>query len=128
MNLRLLLCILGLLGLSAVPSKAQIAAVASPSGPVQAGPYVVVDAATGETLLERNAGAYWYPASLTKMMTIYIVFEELKSGRLTLATPVPFSEYARSMPQTKLGLGPGQTVTVDAENLTSDLKFSAGAL
>ena len=70
--------------------------MASPSGPVQAGPYVVVDAATGETLLERNAGAFWYPASLTKMMTIYIVFEELKAGRLTLATPVPFSEHARA--------------------------------
>ena len=56
---------------------------------------------------ERNAGASWYPASLTKMMTLYIVFEELKAGRLTLTTPVPFSEYARSMPQTKLGLGAG---------------------
>ena len=87
--------------------------MASPSGPVQAGPYVVVDAATGETLLERNPGALWYPASLTKMMTIYIVFEELKAGRLTLATPVPFSEHARSMPPSKLGLGPGQTVTVE---------------
>jgi D-alanyl-D-alanine carboxypeptidase len=87
--------------------------VASPSGPVQAGPYVVVDPATGETLLERNAGAYWYPASLTKMMTIYIIFEELKAGRLTLATPVPLSEHARSMPPSKLGLGPGQSVTVE---------------
>ena len=113
MNLRLLLCILALIGLSAVPSRAQIAPVASPSGPVQAGPYVVVDAATGETLLERSPGAFWYPASLTKMMTIYIIFEELKSGRLTLATPVPFSEHARAMPPSKLGLGPGQAVTVE---------------
>jgi D-alanyl-D-alanine carboxypeptidase len=113
MNLRLLLCILGLIALSAGPSRAQIAAVASPSGPVQAGPYVVVDPATGETLLERNAGAYWYPASLTKMMTIYIIFEELKAGRLTLATPVALSEHARSMPPSKLGLGPGQSVTVE---------------
>ena len=113
MNLRILLCLLGLIGLSAVPSRAQIAPVASPSGPVQAGPYVVVDAATGETLLERSPGALWYPASLTKMMTIYIIFEELKAGRLTLATAVPFSEHARSMPPSKLGLGPGQTVTVE---------------
>jgi len=113
MNLRLLLCILGLMAFSAVPSRAQIAPVASPSGPVQAGPYVVVDPATGETLLERSAGAYWYPASLTKMMTIYIIFEELKAGRLTLATSVPLSEHARSMPPSKLGLGPGQSVTVE---------------
>jgi D-alanyl-D-alanine carboxypeptidase len=113
MNLRLLLCILGLIGLSAVPSRAQIAAVASPSGPVQAGPYVVIDAVTGETLLERSAGALWYPASLTKMMTIYIIFEELKAGRITLATALPFSEQARAMPPSKLGLGAGQTVTVE---------------
>lgn len=113
MNLRLLLCLLGLFGLFLTPARAQIAAVASPSGPVQAGPYVVVDAVTGETLLERNAGTFWYPASLTKMMTMYIVFEELKAGRLTLATPVPFSEHARSQPPSKLGVGPGQTITVE---------------
>ena len=113
MNLRLLLCLLGLIGSSLAPARAQIAAVASPSGPVQAGPYVVVDAVTGETLLERNAGTFWYPASLTKMMTMYIVFEELKAGRLTLATPVPFSEHARSQPPSKLGVGPGQTITVE---------------
>lgn len=113
MNLRLLLCFLGLFGLFLTPARAQIAAVASPSGPVQAGPYVVVDAVTGETLLERNAGTFWYPASLTKMMTMYIVFEELKAGRLTLATPVPFSEHARSQPPSKLGVGPGQTITVE---------------
>ena len=108
---------LGLIGLSAIPSaipsRAQIAPVASPSGPVQAGPYVVVDAATGETLLERSAGAFWYPASLTKLMTIYLVFEELKAGRFTLSSPMLLSEYARSQPPSKLGLPPGQTITVE---------------
>ena len=112
MNLRLLLCILALIGL-AVPAGAQIAAVTSPSGPVQAGPYVVIDAVTGETLLERNAGAFWHPASLTKMMTIYVIFEELKAGRLTLASPMSLSEVARAKPPSKLGLGPGQTITVE---------------
>jgi D-alanyl-D-alanine carboxypeptidase len=112
MNLRLLLCIFALIGLAA-PAGAQIAAVTSPSGPVPAGPYVVVDAATGETLLDRNAGAFWHPASLTKMMTIYIVFEELKTGRLTLATPMSLSEVARAKPPSKLGLGPGQSITVE---------------
>jgi D-alanyl-D-alanine carboxypeptidase len=113
MNFRLLSCVLALLGLVAAPSWAQIAAVASPSGPVPAGPYVVVDAATGEALLERNASAFWYPASLTKLMTIYLVFEELKSGRFSLATPVLFTDYARSMPPSKLGLPAGQTITVE---------------
>jgi len=112
MKLRLLLCLLALIG-AALPARAQITAVTSPSGPVQAGPYVVVDAATGETLLERNAGAFWHPASLTKMMTIYIVFEELKSGRLTLASPMTLSEVARAKPPSKLGLAAGQSITVE---------------
>jgi D-alanyl-D-alanine carboxypeptidase len=112
MKLRFLLCIMTLIGLAA-PAPAQVAAVASPSGPVQAGPYVVVDVATGEALLERNAGAFWHPASLTKMMTIYIVFEELKAGRLTLASPVTLSEVARAKPPSKLGLAAGQAITVE---------------
>jgi D-alanyl-D-alanine carboxypeptidase len=112
MKFRLLLCILALIGL-VLPAHAQIAAVASPSGPVQAGPYVVIDANTGETLLDRNAGAFWHPASLSKMMTIYIVFEELKAGRLTLAMPMALSEVARAKPPSKLGLGPGQSITVE---------------
>ena len=112
MKLRLLLCLLALIG-AALPVRAQITAVTSPSGPVQAGPYVVVDAATGETLLERNAGAFWHPASLTKMMTIYVVFEELKSGRLTLSSPMTLSEVARAKPPSKLGLAAGQSITVE---------------
>ena len=113
MNVRLLLCILGLFALSLASAQAQIATVASPSGPVPAGPYVVVVVATGEALLDRSAGALWYPASLTKMMTLYIVFEELKSGRLTLATTLPFTENARNKPASKLVLAPGQGITVE---------------
>ena len=113
MNVRLLLCILGLFALSLAPARAQIATVVSPSGPVPAGPYVVVDVATGEALLDRNAGALWYPASLTKMMTLFIVFEELKAGRLTLATTLPFSENARNKPASKLVLAAGQGITVE---------------
>jgi D-alanyl-D-alanine carboxypeptidase len=110
---RLSLWIVGLLALAAPPAAAQIAAVTSPTGPVMAGPYIVVDAASGETLLERNAGASWYPASLTKLMTIYLTFEALKDGRLQLTTPVPFSQHAASMPQTKMGLGVGGSLTVE---------------
>jgi D-alanyl-D-alanine carboxypeptidase len=113
MNLRCLFCLVGLITLSAAPGSAQIAAVASPSGPVPAGPYVVIDANSGETLVERAAGAFWYPASLTKLMTIYLVFGELKAGRLTLTTPIVFSDHARSMPPSKLGLPAGQTISVE---------------
>jgi D-alanyl-D-alanine carboxypeptidase len=78
-----------------------------------AGPYIIVDAHTGETLLQSNAGAPWYPASLTKLMTIYVVFQELKAGRLALQTAVPFTAHAASMPSSKLGLGVGQSITVE---------------
>jgi D-alanyl-D-alanine carboxypeptidase len=113
MKARLRIAVLGLLGLASLPAAAQIAPVASPTGPVSAGPYLVIDAATGETLLQRDPGAFWYPASLTKVMTIYVVFEELKAGRLSLATPVPVSKNAASKPASKLGIAPGQTITVE---------------
>jgi D-alanyl-D-alanine carboxypeptidase len=112
MKLRLLPFVLALWGL-AFPATAQIAAVASPSGPVMAGPYLVVDAATGETLLQRDAGAPWYPASLTKLMTLYLLFEELKAGRVTLASSVPFSQYAAKTEPSKLGIAPGNAITVE---------------
>jgi D-alanyl-D-alanine carboxypeptidase len=112
MNRRVLLCLLAWLGLASPPAAAQLAPVASPTGPVMAGPYAVVDAATGETLLERNAGAGWYPASLTKLMTMYVVFEELKAGRLQLTSPVGISQYARNM-ESGLGLPVGSSLSVE---------------
>ena len=99
--------------LSTLPAAAQLAAVSSPTGPVVAGPYVIVDAATGETLLEQNAGTAWYPASLTKLMTIYLTFAQLKVGTLTFETRVPFSQHAVSMPESKLGIGIGGSITVE---------------
>jgi D-alanyl-D-alanine carboxypeptidase len=110
---RLLLSVLALLALASLPAAAQVAPVPSPTGPVMAGPYIVIDAGTGETLLERNSGASWYPASLTKLMTIYLTFEQLKAGHLSLATPVPFSQHAASMPETKLGVGAGRSINIE---------------
>jgi D-alanyl-D-alanine carboxypeptidase len=110
---RTLALFLALCALSAAPAGAQLATVPSPSGPVVAGPYLVVDATTGETLLQRDPGAAWYPASLTKLMTLYLVFEDLKAGRLTLATPVPFSQHAASIPPSKLGMAVGASITVE---------------
>ena len=95
------------------PAAAQIAPVSSPTGPVSAGPYLIVDAATGETLLERNAGALWHPASLTKLMTIYLVFEELKAGRLQLDTPIAFSKQAHDIEGVNLGVPIGGSISVD---------------
>ncbi|MCB1417728.1 MAG: D-alanyl-D-alanine carboxypeptidase, partial [Notoacmeibacter sp.] len=74
---------------------------------------IVVDANTGRTLYESSADSLRYPASLTKMMTLYILFEGLSSGKLKKSTRIPVSAYAAARPPSKLGLKPGQTVTVE---------------
>lgn len=73
---------------------------------------IVVDAKTGETLYSNSADSYRYPASLTKMMTLYLVFEALNRGKIKLSTKIPVSANAAAEPPTKLGLKPGQTFTV----------------
>ena len=112
-KLRSITCLAAVLGLATLPAAAQSHKTQAPSPPIEPGPYIVVDAHTGEALLQSNAGAPWYPASLTKLMTIYVVFQELKAGNLTLQTPIVFSPYAVSTIPTKLGLAAGQSVTVE---------------
>ncbi|MCQ4162268.1 D-alanyl-D-alanine carboxypeptidase, partial [Roseomonas sp. GC11] len=73
---------------------------------------IVMDAATGEELLAVNAGAARYPASLTKMMTLYMVFEAMQQGRVTLATRIPVSRHAAGQQPSRLGLKPGGSITV----------------
>ncbi|MBN9670882.1 D-alanyl-D-alanine carboxypeptidase [Labrenzia aggregata] len=73
---------------------------------------IVIDAKTGKTLYSSSADAYRYPASLTKIMTLYVVFEELEAGRLSLNSALTVSKYASGRPPTKLGLKPGQTIKV----------------
>lgn len=81
------------------------------AGPRPAG--IVVDANTGKVLYEDDPDGLRYPASLTKMMTLYLVFEALESGRISLKTRVPVSKFAASQPPSKLGVRPGQTFTVE---------------
>lgn len=71
---------------------------------------VVMDARTGKVLRSVNADTRVYPASLTKMMTLYIVFDELKSGRMSLDQMVTVSDHAASEPPSRLGLRPGQKI------------------
>ncbi|NTF55242.1 D-alanyl-D-alanine carboxypeptidase [Agrobacterium rhizogenes] len=73
---------------------------------------IVIDANTGNVLYSENADTLHYPASLTKMMTLYLTFEALESGRITLDTPVVFSKNAAMQAPTKLGIGTGRSVTV----------------
>ncbi|WP_174818500.1 D-alanyl-D-alanine carboxypeptidase family protein [Ruegeria atlantica] len=77
-----------------------------------AAPYaaMVIDARTGEVLHSRNADTRLHPASLTKMMTLYIAFEAVRNGEITLDTPVRITKKAAAEPPSKLGLRAGQTI------------------
>ncbi|WP_137126231.1 D-alanyl-D-alanine carboxypeptidase family protein [Roseomonas sp. HF4] len=74
---------------------------------------LVAEARTGRVLIAANADEQRYPASLTKMMTLYMVFEALREGRVQLSTPIRMSEEAASRPPSKLGLPPGASLTVE---------------
>jgi len=80
-----------------------------PAGAVPYSAYVM-DARTGETLYSDNSETRLHPASLTKMMTLYIAFEEIERGRLSLDTMVTVSKYAAAQPPSRLGLKSGQKI------------------
>jgi D-alanyl-D-alanine carboxypeptidase len=86
--------------------------LASPTDP-QKDAALIVDGATGKVLYARNETAERHPASLTKMMTLYLLFEALKSGKVTMHTPMPVSWHASVQHPTKLNLRPGETIDVD---------------
>lgn len=71
---------------------------------------IVIDANTGRALYADRADMRRYPASLTKMMTLYLLFDAMKAGRVTAKTPIPISAFANSQPPTKLNLGAGQRI------------------
>src|SRR5579864_2862229 len=93
----------GALFLWSSPSSARIAKTDSS---------IVIDADTGEVLSEHNADAKAYPASLTKMMTLYLTFEALEAGQLTLDQSVHVSHHAQNQAPSKLGLVDGQMVPI----------------
>jgi D-alanyl-D-alanine carboxypeptidase len=74
---------------------------------------LVVDGNTGRILYARDETALRHPASITKVMTLYLLFEALDKGRLHLDSEIPISAHAASMAPTKLGLHPGQTIRVE---------------
>lgn len=74
---------------------------------------IVLDHATGEVLHAEEPDAPVFPASLTKMMTLYMVFDALDAGRIGLDTRLKVSERAAGMPPTKLGLRAGSTIRVE---------------
>jgi D-alanyl-D-alanine carboxypeptidase len=84
------------------------------TGPSGAAPYaaIVMDARTGETLYSKNADTRLHPASLTKMLTLYIAFEEIRRGNISLDTMVTVSKNAAAQPPSKLGLRAGQKIAL----------------
>jgi D-alanyl-D-alanine carboxypeptidase len=97
---------------SAVHHRGTVRMPASPTDPAKDAA-LVVDGATGKILYARNESAERHPASLTKMMTLYLLFDALKHGKMTMQTPMPVSYHASIQKPTKLYLKPGQTISVD---------------
>ncbi|MQY45533.1 D-alanyl-D-alanine carboxypeptidase [Rhizobiales bacterium RZME27] len=79
----------------------------------QATPILVVDTASHEVLYQEDAGAPWYPASTTKLMTALITFQALRSGEVTLKTPVVMTRNATRQAFLESGLTFGRTMTLE---------------
>lgn len=74
---------------------------------------IVIDARTGKTLYDYKADQKRYPASLTKMMTLYMMFEAMKQGKMKKSTKIRISSHAASMVPSKLGIKPGGSLTAE---------------
>jgi D-alanyl-D-alanine carboxypeptidase len=98
--------ILVVMMLAGVSAGAVAAAAAVPSSAI------IVDAKTGKTLYASNADERRHPASLTKMMTLYLLFEAIQNGKTTLDSPMPVSAHAAAQSPSKLDLRPGSTISV----------------
>ncbi|TGW07874.1 D-alanyl-D-alanine carboxypeptidase [Mesorhizobium sp. M2D.F.Ca.ET.145.01.1.1] len=88
--------------------------VLSVPAPPQKYAAIVVDGKSGKQLFEVNSTAQRYPASLTKMMTLYLLFEAMDTGRVTKETQIPVSDHAASQPPTKMRFRRGETIDVDS--------------
>jgi len=84
------------------------------ASPAWAGRYasIVIDAGNGKVLHAANPDLRSYPASLTKVMTLFLLFDELESGRMHLETRLPVSAHAAAQAPSKLGLRPGEEIAV----------------
>ncbi|OHV82328.1 penicillin-binding protein [Rhizobium sp. LCM 4573] len=84
------------------------------AGHAAANPKIVIDVRTGRVLEHEDAFRKWYPASLTKLMTAYVTFKALKSGRLSLDSEVVMSKKAADQPPSKMYFKPGSRLTMDS--------------
>ncbi len=87
--------------------------LAALGGAAFAGPYLVMDAATGRVIAHSEAGQPWYPASITKLMTAFVTFRAMRDGRVTPETLLTVSPNAVAQSPSKMGFAAGTRVTVD---------------
>lgn len=80
--------------------------------PARANPMLLVDMDTFDVLYAQDAGQPWHPASLTKLMTAYVVFEQIALGKVTLDTPVVISRKAFAQAPSRSGLAVGSAITM----------------
>ena len=90
-----------------------LAGLACAAAPAKATPFIVLEAASGRVVLEQESTHRWYPASLTKLMTLYVALSAVREKRVTLDTPIVVSMRAARMPASKMGFNPGSEVTLD---------------
>ncbi len=104
-----------MLALRLMTAVGTIAAMAlAAAQPVFANPRIVVDVQSGRVIDHEDAFHRWYPASLTKLMTAYVTFSAIRSGQLTLESPVTMSKNASAQPASKMYYKPGQQMTLDS--------------
>ncbi|BCJ89705.1 hypothetical protein IZ6_04400 [Terrihabitans soli] len=90
-----------------------LALLALQPGLAAARPALVIDADSGRILHAEEATSLWYPASLTKLMTTYVVLSAVREGRVTLDTPLLYTANAQAQPASKMGFPVNTVITVD---------------
>ncbi|MDB5544698.1 MAG: D-alanyl-D-alanine carboxypeptidase [Hyphomicrobiales bacterium] len=90
-----------------------LALLAATASATAATPSLVADLVTGEVIAQEEATRPWYPASLTKLMTVYVALQAVRDGRISMDTPFVMSQRAARAAPSKMGFNPGSEVTLD---------------
>lgn len=99
--------------LATAVAMAALVAVATPVAALAKYASIIIDAKSGEVLHEASADTRNFPASMTKMMTLHLVFDALNAGKIRLNQQLPVSRHASNMEPSKLGLQPGDSITTE---------------
>ena len=95
------------------PAQSTVKPASQPALKPNTQPFLLIDARTGDVIAQNRAGETWYPASLTKLFTAYMVFQRLREGKLRLDQQIYVTRRASRQEPSKIGIPWGQTVSVD---------------